>query len=283
MSCGKSSREYILHSAAIGVLFTLRPPFSGEKPEFVKALKKFLLSSLVPMFTTMHMGVTDQQHCDQAISNFTVQSQTTPETVSKTSVSTSRPSVSTLKLIEARNLRNEQKKGAQNTRTRALDSRIKKQNVAFLHIARDIHCGAKENFIFGMAEAVNKSKPSKVSTAATWDGSLTIDDIVYLTKRTNDPIRKKSVYEILITEHSANISHLSAIDIIKMQDNYSMTQLFRVLRRKLPRFFDSERQTDKLKMSFNKEFEVLLEPMETKTGFCINPDRLFECLHFVCP
>ena len=134
-----------------------------------------------------------------------------------------------------------------------------------------------------MEKAVNKSKPSKVSTAATWDGSLTIDDIVYLTKRTNDLVRKKTVYEILTTEHSANISHLSAIDIIKMQDNYSMTQLFRDLRRKLPGFFDSERQTDKLKMRFNKEFEVLLEPVETKTGFRVNPDRLVDCLHFVYP
>ena len=106
-----------------------------------------------------------------------------------------------------------------------------------------------------MEKAVNKSKPSKVSTAATWDGSLTIDDIVYLTKRTNDLVRKKTVYEILTTEHSANISHLSAIDIIKMQDNCSMTQPFRDLRRKLPGFFDSERQTDKLKMRFNKEFK----------------------------
>ena len=145
MSCGKSAREYILHSAAISILFALMPPFSGEKPEFVKTLKKFLLSSLVPMFTTMHRGVTNQQHCDHAMSNSTVQSQTTPETLSKTSVPSSRSSLSTLKLIEARNLRNEQKKGAQNTRARALDSRIKQQNVAFLDIARDIHHGAKED------------------------------------------------------------------------------------------------------------------------------------------
>ena len=62
-----------------------------------------------------------------------------------------------------------------------------------------------------------------------------------------------------------------------------MNQLFRDLRKKLPGYFDYERQTNKLKMKFNKEFEVVLEPTETKTGFSVNPSRLVECLHFVYP
>ena len=96
-------------------------------------------------------------------------------------------------MIEARNLRSEQKKGAQNTRARALDSRNRQQNAVFVDIARDIHHGSKEAFIFGMTDAVNKSKSIKVSTDVTWDGSLDVDDIVYLTKRTYDQIRKKTI------------------------------------------------------------------------------------------
>ena len=73
------------------------------------------------------------------------------------------------------------------------------------------------------------------------------------------------------------------MDILKTQDNCSMTKLFRDLRKKLPGNFDLERQTDKLKSKFNDEFEVVLEPTETKTGYRINPERLIKCLPFVYP
>ena len=67
--------------------------------------------------------------------------QATPELLKNTSLSSNRTPPSTLKLIEARNLRNEKKKRAQNTRARALDLRIKQQNAAFVATARDIHHG----------------------------------------------------------------------------------------------------------------------------------------------
>ena len=98
-------------------------------------------------------------------------------------------------------------------------------------------------------------------------------------------LRSKSLFILLIltSEHTGVEQHLSAMEIIKMQDNCSMQQLFRTLRAKLQGFFDSERWSDRLKSKYNEEFEVILEPTETKTGFRVNLDRLVQCLHFVYP
>ena len=55
------------------------------------------------------------------------------------------------------------------------------------------------------------------------------------------------------------------------------------MRRKLPGYFASERETDKLKSRCKSEIAVMLEPTETKTGYKINPNQLVECLRFVYP
>ena len=52
----------------------------------------------------------------------------------------------------------------------------------------------------------------------------------------------------------------------------------RALRRRLPRFFDSERKVNSLKAKFRREFEVVWKPERTHSGWRINPDRLRETL-----
>jgi hypothetical protein len=111
---------------------------------------------------------------------------------------------------------------------------------------------------------VSKVKPS--SSITEWDGSLTVQYIIDISKRAHDHTKKQSLYDILTKEHSAKNNHISAMEILKMQDHCSMTELFRSLRRKLTGYFDSERETDKLKAKFNKEFEFEFEFMGTTGG-----------------
>ena len=154
-----------------------------------------------------------------------------------------------------------------NTRARTLNSRLKQQVAAFKKMANEIHHGSKEDLIAGIAESASK-KPVN----SDWDGFLSAQDLLLIAKRGNDPKKKKSLYEILTNEYSAKESHFSTMEIICIQDNCSMTQLFCDLRRKLPGYFASERETDKLKSRCKSEFAVMLEPTETKTGYKINPN-----------
>lgn len=54
--------------------------------------------------------------------------------------------------------------------------------------------------------------------------------------------------------------------------------MIRALRRRLPRFFDSERKVNSLKVKFRREFEVVWKPERTHSGWRVNPDRLRETL-----
>ena len=149
--------------------------------------------------------------------------------------------VSTTKLIEARDLRHEHKKENGRNRSRALDNRIKQQKAAFKEIAENVHHGSKNDLIDGIAEAASCRQHA---ITKEWDGSLSAEDILTIAKRVHNTKTKKSLFETLTKDHSAKVSHCSAMEISQMQDHCSMNQLFRDLRRKLPRYFASERQTD---------------------------------------
>ena len=65
--------------------------------------------------------------------------------------------------------------------------------------------------------------------------------------------------------------------------NYRKKETFRSLRKHLPGFIASERRIEQLKCKWHKEFEVVLQPSRTKTGWCIDPERLRECILFAYP
>jgi len=68
-----------------------------------------------------------------------------------------------------------------------------------------------------------------------------------------------------------------------MQDSISQKETFRTSRKLLPGFTDSEGCTEQLKYKWHKEFEVVLQPTRTKTGWRINPERLRKCVSFAYP
>jgi len=90
-----------------------------------------------------------------------------------------------------------------------------------------------------------------------------------------------SLYDTIIAEHAAQHFHLSASDVLDIQDTTSPTEIIRVLRRKLPGFMDSERKVNTMKAQFVKEFEVVWKPERTNSGWKINPQRLRETLLYL--
>lgn len=165
--------------------------------------------------------------------------------------------------------------------SRPLDQRQKEQNESLVSIANKIHHGTKKDFLAGLANSVSNAKDNLLESE--WDGTLTAQDIIDLAKNAQSPKREKSVYDMIASEIASTTHHVSVLDILKLQDSQGQRDMFRNLRKLLPGFFDSERQTDKLRSAWHKEFEVVLEPKRTTTGWSVNPNRLHKCLSFLYP
>ena len=116
-----------------------------------------------------------------------------------------------------------------------------------------------------------------------WDGQLTVQDIVQLTKMVYDYKAGKTIYDTLTIDTASQIHHISSFQVLKMQDSISQKETFRNLRKQLPGFIDSERRTDQLKYKWHQEFEIVLQPSRTKMGWRINPERLRQCVSFAYP
>ena len=163
--------------------------------------------------------------------------------------------------------------------------RVKQQNEQFRKKAEEIHHGSKEDLLAGIAHSISSSstKQDSINSENDWDGHFTVQDIVELTKMIHDYRAAKSVYDTLTIDTASQIHHISSFQVLKMQDSISQKETFRNLRKQLPGFIDSERRTDQLKYKWHKEFEVVLQPSRTKTGWRINPERLRKCVSFAYP
>ena len=97
-----------------------------------------------------------------------------------------------------------------------------------------------------MAESVTCEKEDD-DNDNDWDGTLCAQDVVNLAKRAHDPKTKKPIYDTIVEQDAANHHHLSAIEVLDLQDTTNPTEMMRALRRKLPGFFASERKVNSLK------------------------------------
>ena len=161
--------------------------------------------------------------------------------------------------------------------------RVKKQNEHLKQIAQGIHHGGKEDLLAGIAHSVSCSTTKQNCSGNDWDGQLTVQDILQLTKMIYDYKAGKTIYDTLTIDTASQIHHISSFQVLKMQDSISQKETFRNLRKQLPGFIDSERRTDQLKYKWHQEFEIVLQPSRTKTGWRINPERLRQCVSFAYP
>jgi hypothetical protein len=165
-------------------------------------------------------------------------------------------------------------------KSRPLAKRCEAQEAVHKEIAESIHHGCKEDFLLGFARtASHKAKPGTTD----WDGKLSAQDVIEISKNAYCPTTKKTAYDIMTCDHSVQRFHLDKTYILNVQDNMNFTEFARDLRRKIPGLLDSAYSVDQLKKTLKQEFSVVLQPQRTATGWRIEPDRLHECLKYVYP
>ena len=189
---------------------------------------------------------------------------------------------STKQLVDLQMKKRSYQSCGRNFASRPLANRMKQQNERLCLLAKEIHLGNKEDLLTGIAHSVSSAN-SKLKDDTEWDGQLTVQDIVELAMKSHDSRKGKSVYGLLTRDAASKVHHISSLKVLKMQDSISQKETFRTLRKLLPGFIDSERRTEQLKYKWHKEFEVVLLPTRTKTGWQINPERLRKCVSFVYP
>ena len=97
---------------------------------------------------------------------------------------------------------------------------------------------SKQDFLLSLGQSVCHTKPSTVTQDSDdWDGTLSPQDILNLAKEAHDPAKRMSVYDRILTEAAPQHYHLSAFEVLNIQDTTSATEIIRTLRRKLPVFF----------------------------------------------
>ena len=119
------------------------------------------------------------------------------------------------------------------------------------------------------------------STENDWDGSLDQSDLIFLAKESESHESKdRTLYEELTTTHAASTSTVSAAGLLQLIDTVNTTETISQLRKLLPGYFASQRKVTALKAKFREEFNAVLKPKRTATGWRIDPERLRECLLF---
>lgn len=182
-------------------------------------------------------------------------------------------------LSRQQNMRQQQDKGRKFT-SREVARRLNLQRDELTKIAKNVHHGSKNDFIASLAESVTNCDKEDDGDN-NWDGTLSPQDVVNLAKKAHDPKTRKPIYDIIITQEAANHHHLSAIEVLNLQDTTNPTEMIGTLRRKLPGFFYSERKVNNLKAKLRREFEVIWRPERTHSCWRINPDRLRETLLYL--
>jgi len=183
-------------------------------------------------------------------------------------------------LTRQESIRQTQDKGRKFT-SREVVRRLNLQRDELTKLAKNVHHGSKNDFIASLAETVTNCKGDDHDHNENWDGSLTPQDVVNLAKIAHDPQKRKPIYDLIIQQDAAQHYHLSAIEVLNLQDTTNPTEMLRELRRKLPGYFDSESKVNILKAKLRREFEVVWQPQRTHSGWQISPERLRETLLFL--
>lgn len=206
-----------------------------------------------------------------------------PPTAPVLRLSSKSKSVSTESLLQReQTIRSQQQQKGHKYKSRTVFRRLNLQKDELAQLAKTVHHGSKQDFLSSLAQSVCYSKSdSLVHHSDDWDGSLSPQDILTLAKQAHDPVKKMSVYNTIITESAPQHFHLSASDVLDIQDTTSATEIVRALRRKLPGFLDSERKVNAMKAKFVREFEVVWKPERTHSGGQINSQRLRETLRYL--
>ena len=271
------------------VLFTCVSLRQGEDVTAARNLRCLLIDILVNFATTAPelpepdpLASCNENHSrTTAVSSTPTSSQSPPEPA----ITSKSKGISTETLLQIQeSIQKQQESKGRMYKSRAVVRRLSQQKEELVQLAKTIHHGSKQDFLSALAHSVTTSTCSSSNSLIQdedWDGSLTPQDILALAKKAHDPQKRMTVYDTIIVESAPYHYHLSASDVLDIQDTTSAREIVRALRRKLPGFLDSERKVNGVKAKYMKEFEILWKPERTHSGWQINPQRLRETLQYL--
>ena len=98
----------------------------------------------------------------------------------------------------------------------------------------------------------------------------------------NENVPRKIAVQAALNVYKEECS-VTPKDIMYLEQNVSGTRLFETLRKKYPGLMPSRREVSHTKSISLEEFEAVLLPRRSSTGWYVNPERLVELLHFRYP
>ena len=150
--------------------------------------------------------------------------------------------VSTETLLQIQDkIRDKQQQKGRRYKSRTVVQQLNMQREELAQMAKTVHRGSKQDFLASLAYSVNNSKFHVLTYHDDdWNGSLSPQDILTLAKKAHDLLKRMTVHETIINESAPQHYHLSASDVLDIQDITRATEIVRALRRKLPGLLDSE-------------------------------------------
>ncbi|KAJ8050589.1 hypothetical protein HOLleu_03851 [Holothuria leucospilota] len=141
---------------------------------------------------------------------------------------------------------------------------------------KDFH-GDVDKMIKTLGELFTPSKNGENEDFSGLFGQHNLEAL--LTSMKASKIRKKMLDKVILNAMAEDVK-LSASELIHLEENYSGTRLFDKLRSKLPGLLPSGTEVRRQKKLFWKEFNSILLPERTPTGWKISLQRLIEVLYF---
>lgn len=155
--------------------------------------------------------------------------------------------------------------------------KLRRKSTVLRKVMFDLYCNNYKREKVRLIKALAGLVKPKQHRFDRFNGTFSKEDIFCLLKFVKSS--KKSKYKNLY-EEIKGCAELNVEDIIHLEENFSGTRLINALRQKLPGILPSQNLEQQRKKDYNHEFDVILRPKRTSTGWKIDPDRLSEVLSF---
>ena len=170
------------------------------------------------------------------------------------------------------------------------DNGLKKQT-SFLKAELRAICaehfnGSKTELMRSFSDLIKPGKKKNTDTVAgsSFNGYFGIDDMVSMLKnakgKKTKPGERQNLLEQIIVTEAKDVYSFQPSELIYLAENFSGQRLFDELRKKIPGILPSKQVEQSAKKDLQSEFDAVLLPKRTPSGWQIDPSRLMEVLRF---
>ncbi len=165
-------------------------------------------------------------------------------------------------------------KKASYPQNRTIHNRVALQQNAISQLTQQCHFGSKESFKTALLYDVSKNVSVQKRNETIWDGHLEKEDLVDILQKV--PTSSGEPYlHVIAKKKAADLLFLDSLKLINLIDTCNASELIGKLRSLFPRFIDTENNRSKTKKYLRDEFNAVMQPTRTPTGWRIDPMHLY--------